>query len=768
MKIKEVTIKIDKEQFKNKLDIQDGKDGIDGKDGVGIKGDKGDKGDLGNIPDHKWEGTKLKFEKPDGEWGAAVDLRGPKGNGGISLLNNGGNLNYWDRNATNGYVFPKNINDKIGIGTSNPLTSLDVRGDNKITVNGIQTVYVPNQTNFPGTMIFGNGGNSLTHISGEDAYFNLFTGNQSGYNNTTGHHNYFAASQAGYNNTTGSYNFLLGANSGFYGNGNHNVGLGFYTLSASYGNYNIGIGDWSGAINGIGDYSINIGGGSVSDGYNNTCIGTYTAVGLLYSPENFIGDYNCVFGSESLKSFASYIDPESGAVGSINKVLSFGYKAMYNALNYDSSNVIDYSIALGYQSLQNLIYANAIGIGDNTVVNGTKGITIGTGSSIGEYGINIGPNGSAGNNAINIGNGINEGNDNTLIFDAVNPAAGSYSDKAILYGLMDATTANQTLRINGSLGIGTSPSYILDVLQTQDGASRFQMTNASNGTNAQVLWQLVNDASNALQFGIGSSNFVGSSAAGEAYLQCNAGPIFFRSIGANYLRFGTNSTERMRIDATGNVGIGRTPSYALDVNTDIWARRYLAVGTYNANYYPGYSSWLTQFSQADQVILMNAALATSDTTGRCFAVFAGTETASRVLFHSNGVVAFGSGSASRDTYLSRSTTSTFKIAGSFDGTTTKGNLNITGGIQLGYIAKSANYTAVASDYVIECTANSFTITLPTAVGIQGKVYNIKNTGTGVITIDANSTETIDGELTQTINQWDNIEIMSNNANWIIL
>ena len=45
---------------------------------------------------------------------------------------------------------------------------------------------------------------------------------------------------------------------------------------------------------------------------------------------------------------------------------------------------------------------------------------------------------------------------------------------------------------------------------------------------------------------------------------------------------------------------------------------------------------------------------------------------------------------------------------------------------------------------------------------------MKNTGAGSITIDGATTETIDGELTQTIEQWDNIKIMSNNANWIII
>ena len=56
----------------------------------------------------------------------------------------------------------------------------------------------------------------------------------------------------------------------------------------------------------------------------------------------------------------------------------------------------------------------------------------------------------------------------------------------------------------------------------------------------------------------------------------------------------------------------------------------------------------------------------------------------------------------------------------------------------------------------------------TAVGIEGRVYSMKNTGAGSITIDGATTETIDGELTQTIEQWDNIKIMSNNANWLII
>lgn len=40
------------------------------------------KGDTGSTPDHEWDGTKLRFQKPDGSWGEWVDLQGERGKPG--------------------------------------------------------------------------------------------------------------------------------------------------------------------------------------------------------------------------------------------------------------------------------------------------------------------------------------------------------------------------------------------------------------------------------------------------------------------------------------------------------------------------------------------------------------------------------------------------------------------------------------------------------------------------------------------------------------
>ena len=86
----------------------------------------------------------------------------------------------------------------------------------------------------------------------------------------------------------------------------------------------------------------------------------------------------------------------------------------------------------------------------------------------------------------------------------------------------------------------------------------------------------------------------------------------------------------------------------------------------------------------------------------------------------------------------------------------------------GYIAKTANYTALSTDYTIDCTSGTFTVTLPTAVGIQGREYVVKNSGTGSITVNFTSGQTADGAASYTLGtQYKYVKFQSNNATWII-
>lgn len=89
-------------------------------------------------------------------------------------------------------------------------------------------------------------------------------------------------------------------------------------------------------------------------------------------------------------------------------------------------------------------------------------------------------------------------------------------------------------------------------------------------------------------------------------------------------------------------------------------------------------------------------------------------------------------------------------------------------LQLNYREITAATVITATDSTINATSGTFSQPLPTAVGITGRIYFIKNTGAGAITVDAAGAETIDGSLTQVLNNGDAMMIQSTGSNWIIL
>jgi hypothetical protein len=157
---------------------------------------------------------------------------------------------------------------------------LEIKG--KMRVNTYQMIYLPDQTNFAGSLIFGNGGGSLSHIGGVDGQYNLFVGINSGIYNTTGNSNVFFGSIAGYSNTTGQGNSFMGTSAG------QNNTTGYYNsfMGASAGQANIA-------------------------GYENTFVGTSSGASNISGSDNaFLGQYSG--GQNTTGQDNTFLGQESG------------------------------------------------------------------------------------------------------------------------------------------------------------------------------------------------------------------------------------------------------------------------------------------------------------------------------------------------------------------------------------------------------------------------------------------------------------------------
>lgn len=107
------------------------------------------------------------------------------------------------------------------------------------------------------------------------------------------------------------------------------------------------------------------------------------------------------------------------------------------------------------------------------------------------------------------------------------------------------------------------------------------------------------------------------------------------------------------------------------------------------------------------------------------------------------------------------------------GTLTINSVN-TKSLSLGYRAVTAATTIVAAtDYLIRASATTapFTVTLPTAVGVAGRTFEIKriNTGANVVTVGTTASQTIDGATTFPLStQYATLTVMSDGANWMAI
>ncbi len=86
-----------------------------------------------------------------------------------------------------------------------------------------------------------------------------------------------------------------------------------------------------------------------------------------------------------------------------------------------------------------------------------------------------------------------------------------------------------------------------------------------------------------------------------------------------------------------------------------------------------------------------------------------------------------------------------------------------------YRAFTTTGTIATTDHVAHATSGTFTLTLPTAVGIAGRQFVIHNSGTGTITLGRTSSQTIDGVAADLVIAGKGfVEVVSDGAGWQVL
>jgi hypothetical protein len=102
------------------------------------------------------------------------------------------------------------------------------------------------------------------------------------------------------------------------------------------------------------------------------------------------------------------------------------------------------------------------------------------------------------------------------------------------------------------------------------------------------------------------------------------------------------------------------------------------------------------------------------------------------------------------------------------GLTQTSGITSTGGITFKQVTINSAYTATTSDYMIDVTGGTFNVTLPSAVGIQGRLLVVKNNGGGAVTVQPVLGQNIDDKPFVILGETNTIQLASNGSNWITI
>jgi len=350
-----------------------------------------------------------------------------------------------------------------------------------ISMNSTQVLRLPVQASFTGSIIFGNGGASLTHSATTDGYYNTLVGIGAGNGMTTGYDNTLIGSRAGYSMTTnaGRENTFIGSEAGYHYTARESTMIGFeagYNHTSGSGNTFLGwLAGYDDAANtSTGNTFIGNQAGRDITGGSNTVLGQAAALSNSSAQQFVAIGLNAGTNIGNGASYSIMIGNSAGSDNNAANNVMIGYSAAANNTTGQTNVFIGGDVAANsvIGNSNNVILGYRAGRGTASYNTATNNVFLGYQSG---YSVTTG---SSGNVFLGYEAGYSETGSNKLYIENSNSAT------PLIWG--DFTT--NVVDINGSLGIGvTNPSQELSVVGDIYVTGGYYDSANSIGTAGQIL-----------------------------------------------------------------------------------------------------------------------------------------------------------------------------------------------------------------------------------------------------------------------------------------
>ena len=390
------------------------------------------------------------------------------------------------------YKFVVQGNGNVGIGVTDPDSKTEINTGVAttigLTVKGFasQSANLQEWRNVSDTVLAGVDERGVLFSNGGSDSTNLFVGEDAGKTTLSGVSNTAIGVRSGFNLTTGGYNVMVGEDAG-------------YNITSGAGNVCLGRDAGYGITTGTDNFALGTSSGNVAAGAGNVAIGT-SALAILGTKSNSVA-----LGRSSLYS---------STTGSGN----IGIGAYTGYYNQTGTNNVFIGTTSG-QGATTYNVSNNVFIGSNT---GYTGLITGANNNV-FVGFSAGKIVTSGANNIYLG--CYAGDKQTTLSDLLiidnqtRADAATELTNSILYGVMAATPASQTLRVNAAVEVFGSTGLKISFDATDNTTlitdTNGDLTITTSGSNLKIP--------QATQIGDGgTTNYANFAADGELTLEGTA------------------------------------------------------------------------------------------------------------------------------------------------------------------------------------------------------------------------------------------------------